>query len=60
MKPTRATATTAASTRPSRLLVALAALWMVASIAIGGMATADLRADTTVQRPAAGDTASRP
>ena len=42
MKPT-VEATTA--TRPNRLLVALAAIWMVASLAIGGMVTADLRAD---------------
>lgn len=58
MKPDIA-ATTAPDHRPNRLLVALAAIWMFVSIAFGGMATADLRADGAP--PAgAGDTASRP
>jgi hypothetical protein len=57
MKPTIA-ATTAPS-RPNRLLVALAAIWMAASIAIGGMMTADLRAEAA-ERTSSGDTASRP
>ena len=42
MKPT-VEATTVS--RPNRLLMALAAIWMVASLAVGGMVTADLRAD---------------
>ena len=62
MKPTIATHNpSAADTRPSRLLVGLAALWMAASIAIGGMMTADLRSDTTQAGPAGvTDTAARP
>ena len=36
MKPTTATAT-----RPNRILIALAAAWMVLSLAIGGAVSAD-------------------
>ncbi len=42
MKPT--TRTTAVS-RPNRLLVALAAAWMILSLAIGGAATAESSPD---------------
>jgi hypothetical protein len=42
MKPS---AEATAVSRPNRLLMALAAIWMVASLAVGGMVTADLRAD---------------
>lgn len=58
MKPDIA-ATTAHDHRPNRLLVALAAIWMAVSIAFGGMATADLRADAA-PGTGAGDAASRP
>jgi hypothetical protein len=58
MKPTIAS-TAPEATRPNRLLVVLAVIWMVASLAFGGIATADLRGDT-VQATSAGDTASRP
>ena len=63
MKPTIATTNhvSAADARPNRLLIGLAALWMAASIAIGGMMTADLRSDTTQAGPAGvTDTAARP
>lgn len=33
--------------RPSRLLVALAAAWMILSLALGGAATAESRADAS-------------
>jgi hypothetical protein len=39
MKPTSATAPTTG--RPNRLLVALAAAWMILSLAIGGAVNAD-------------------
>ena len=42
MKPT---VEVTAATRPNRLLMALAAIWMIASLAVGGMVTADLRAE---------------
>jgi hypothetical protein len=60
MKPTIATpAAAATATRSNRILVFLAVIWMVASLAFGGIATADLRSDP-VQGTSAGDTASRP
>lgn len=37
-KPVAATATT---TRPNRILVALAAAWMILSLAVGGAVTAE-------------------
>ena len=42
MKPNIRAAT---RTRPSRVLVALAAAWMILSLAIGGAVNADARAD---------------
>ena len=42
MKPT-AVAAHATDHRPNRLLVALAAAWMILSLAIGGAVTADSR-----------------
>lgn len=39
------TTTTAAAQRPNRVLVALAAAWMILSLAIGGAVTAESRAD---------------
>lgn len=44
----------AAPQRPNRLLVALAAAWMILSLAIGGAVTAESRADasgTTAEQP---------
>lgn len=35
----------AARTRPNRVLVALAAAWMILSLAIGGIVTAESRAE---------------
>lgn len=45
MKPTPPTTHTAVSTHPNRLLVALAAAWMILSLAIGGAVSADSSAD---------------
>lgn len=41
--------TTAAATyrRPNRVLIALAAAWMILSLAIGGAVTAESRADAS-------------
>ena len=44
MKPNTVVVPTA-TTRPNRLLVALAAAWMILSLAIGGAVTADVRDD---------------
>ena len=40
MKPNAVT-TTATTTRPNRILVALAAAWMILSLAIGGAVSAE-------------------
>ena len=45
MKPT-----TAAATRPNRILIALAAAWMILSLAIGGAHSAD--SDSQAAAPA--------
>ena len=45
MKPTIVTAP--ATTRPNRLLVALAAAWMILSLAIGGAVNAESASSTT-------------
>jgi hypothetical protein len=58
MDPTARTAHAAAA-RPSRLLVILAAAWMIASLTIGGMVTADLRGET-VQAPTVTRTTAQP
>jgi hypothetical protein len=42
MKPTTVATT---HRRPNRLLIALAAAWMILSLAIGGAVTAESRAD---------------
>lgn len=42
MKPT---ITIASHSRPNRLLVALAAAWLILSLALGGAVTAETRAD---------------
>lgn len=44
MKPT-AVAARATTTRPNRILLALAAAWMILSLAIGGAASGDSPAD---------------
>jgi hypothetical protein len=46
MKP-NTVAAQATTTRPNRILVALAAAWMILSLAIGGAVTADTPADAT-------------
>jgi len=46
MKPDVAAAT---RSRPNRLLVALAAAWMILSLAIGGAVTAESRTEITVE-----------
>jgi hypothetical protein len=43
MKPTTIAAT---HSRPNRVLVALAAAWMILSLAIGGAVTAETRAES--------------
>ncbi|HVM25632.1 MAG TPA: hypothetical protein VM253_09570 [Candidatus Limnocylindrales bacterium] len=43
MKPNTIAAT---QSRPNRVLVALAAAWMILSLAIGGAVTAESRAET--------------
>lgn len=45
MNPTTVTAV-AANNRPNRLLIALAAAWMIASLAIGGAVSADASTDS--------------
>lgn len=47
MKPTTIAAQ-ATTTRPNRILVALAAAWMILSLAIGGAVTAETPADATI------------
>lgn len=49
MKPTTV-AVQATSTRPNRILVALAAAWMILSLAIGGAVTAESPAEATPSR----------
>jgi hypothetical protein len=44
MKPTSIAAT---RSRPNRILVALAAAWMILSLAIGGAVTAETRPEST-------------
>ena len=51
MKPTTATAA-----RPNRVLIALAAAWMILSLAIGGAVSADSDADGTAPVPVTGTT----
>lgn len=46
MKPT-VTARSRSTERPSRLLVVLAAAWMILSLAIGGAVSAETRQNTT-------------
>jgi hypothetical protein len=57
MKPTTVAAQ-ATSTRPNRILVALAAAWMILSLAIGGAVSADPPADATA--PSGVTTATTP
>ncbi len=51
MKPT---STVATRSRPNRILVALAAAWMILSLAIGGAVTAENRADATTTTVSSG------
>ncbi len=53
MKPNLRAAT---RTRPSRLLIALAAAWMILSLAIGGAVHADANADAAPAPAVAGAT----
>jgi hypothetical protein len=56
MKPNAAATRAVAHDRPNRLLVALAALWIAGSLAIGGAVSgtsgADASAPTTITRTA--------
>lgn len=56
MKPTTVTV---AKNRPNRLLLALAAAWMIASLAIGGAISADSSTDGADPAPITG-TATQP
>lgn len=58
MKPTTVAAH-ATQTRPNRLLIALAAAWMILSLAIGGAVTADSR-DAAVTEAITSVTATQP
>lgn len=49
MKPN--TVTAAAETRPNRLLLALAAAWMIVSLAIGGAISADAGTESSSTTP---------
>ena len=57
MKPRTVTAT--AESRPSRLLIALAAAWLILSLAIGGAVSAEPSTDSATQAPITG-TVSQP
>ena len=57
MKPTSIAAT---RSRPNRILVALAAAWMILSLAIGGAVTAGSRAETTTTTTVSGGTVAQP
>ncbi len=46
----------APSTRPNRLLIALAAAWMALSLAIGGAVSADSPAEAAAPAPITGTT----
>jgi hypothetical protein len=53
-QPMKTTTIATAQSRPNRVLVALAAAWMILSLAIGGAVTAETRADapgTTADTP---------
>jgi hypothetical protein len=58
MKPTNVAAH-ATDTRPNRLLVALAAAWMILSLAIGGAVTAENR-ESAISEPVTTVTATQP
>jgi hypothetical protein len=49
-----------ATARPNRILVILAAAWMVLSLAIGGAVTADVRAESAADTNALTVTATTP
>ena len=48
--------TTATATRPNRMLIALAAAWMILSLAIGGAVSAETNADAATPAPITGTT----
>ena len=54
MKPNTIAAT---RSRPNRVLVALAAAWMILSLAIGGAVTAENRGDATTTTVSSGTVA---
>ena len=54
-----ATTVTVDKNRPNRLLIALAAAWMIVSLAIGGAASADSSTDSANPAPITG-TATQP
>ena len=47
LEPMKPTSVAATRSRPNRILVALAAAWMILSLAIGGAVTAETRAEST-------------
>lgn len=46
--------TTATAARPNRVLIALAAAWMILSLAIGGAVSAETEADGAAPAPVTG------
>ena len=46
--------TTATAARPNRVLIALAAAWMILSLALGGAVSADSNADQAAPAPVTG------
>lgn len=52
MKPTTITVT--AENRPNRLLIALAAAWMIVALAIGGAVSAESSTDAAAPAPIIG------
>ena len=50
------TTASAPSTRPNRLLIALAAAWMALSLAIGGAISSNSQAEAAVSAPITGTT----
>jgi hypothetical protein len=59
MKP-RTAAATATTGRPNRILIALAAAWMILSLAVGGMLAADPSTGDATPRRAAAEGAAQP
>jgi uncharacterized membrane protein YesL len=57
MKPTTVTAT---AERPNRILVALAAAWMIGSLALGGIVSGQAPAEAAAPAQVAADEAALP